>query len=153
MIKVSALLSLALCLVACQQTNDLSKTSKPDYCHHIQKVDYNLYEVLKLGMNGDFSDMVIANQPLLSKNAFKNIELVNDPIITENISLNIKIKDDGIIRSQPSTPSIALVVDGKKVQFFNVYDYLLEKEMTLSFANNDLALSTFEQLKFVNCQQ
>lgn len=147
--KFIALILFGIALTACQS---LSNTEKPNYCHHTQKVDYNLYEVLRLGVNSDFSDMVIANQPLLLENAFKSIELVNDPIINENISLSIKIKDDGTIKPQPSTPSIALVVNGKKVQFFNIYNYLLEKEMELSFANNDLALSTFEQLKFVNCQ-
>lgn len=102
------------------------------------------------GESADFSDAVIANQPLLSRKAFESVELINDPVLNENLSLQIKIKDNGIIKPQPSTPAVMLVVDGKRVQFFNVYEQL-EHEMTLSFANNDLAKSTFEQLKFANC--
>lgn len=151
MVRIVILLGLLFFLTACQHTNDLSKIPNPNYCHHVQAVDYNLYEVLNLGVSGDLSDMVISHTPLLRRNAFKSVELVDDYLIDGNINLAIHIKDDGIRKLQPATQLIAIVVDGKKVQFFNVYNQL-DNEMELSFANNDLTLATFEKLKFVNCQ-
>lgn len=149
--KISVLLSLAICLVACQQINGSPKMSNPDYCHLVQTVDYNLYEVLELGTSSDFQDMIVSSMPLLRRNAFESVELIGDDLIDGNINLFIQIKDDSIRKLQPTTPSVVLEVDGKKVQFFNVYNQL-DHEIELAFADNDLALSTFEKLKFVNCK-